>query len=228
MSFEIIEKLKKQISEFEDKTEWEEIGEVIEVGDGICKILGLKNVSSQEILEIETSNGKKRALALNLEEDSIGALVVDDFTNIKVGDKVKLTGEIISIPVGEEVLGNIFDVTGNVLNKDAPNFKTFWEIHREPPSLVSQSVKTEIFETGIKVIDLIAPIIKGGKVGLFGGAGVGKTVLLMELIHNVSEGGGVSVFAGVGERTREGNDLYKEMIESGVIKKNCFSFWSNE
>jgi F-type H+-transporting ATPase subunit beta len=224
MSFEIIEKLKKQISEFEDKTEWEEIGEVIEVGDGICKILGLKNVSSQEILEIETSNGKKRALALNLEEDSIGALVVDDFTNIKVGDKVKLTGEIISIPVGEEVLGNIFDVTGNVLNKDAPNFKTFWEIHREPPSLVSQSVKTEIFETGIKVIDLIAPIIKGGKVGLFGGAGVGKTVLLMELIHNVSEEGGVSVFAGVGERTREGNDLYKEMIESGVIKKTALVF----
>jgi len=160
----------------------------------------------------------------HLEPGKIRAIAMQSTDGLRRGAEVINTGKMIQVPVGPEVLGNVFDVVGNTLNASKIQFKKFWEIHRKPPALVEQSTKVEIFETGIKVIDLIAPIIKGGKVGLFGGAGVGKTVLLMELIHNVSEEGGVSVFAGVGERTREGNDLYKEMTESGVIKKTALVF----
>ena len=160
----------------------------------------------------------------HLEPGKVRAIAMQSTDGLKRGAEVINTGKMIQVPVGPEVLGNVFDVVGNTLNASKIQFKKFWEIHRKPPALVEQSTKVEIFETGIKVIDLIAPIIKGGKVGLFGGAGVGKTVLLMELIHNVSEEGGVSVFAGVGERTREGNDLYKEMTESGVIKKTALVF----
>ena len=160
----------------------------------------------------------------HLEPGKVRTIAMQSTDGLRRGTEVINTGKMIQVPVGPEVLGNIFDVVGNVLNPSKTQFKKFWEIHRKPPALVEQSTKVEIFETGIKVIDLIAPIIKGGKVGLFGGAGVGKTVLLMELIHNVSEEGGVSVFAGVGERTREGNDLYKEMTESGVIKKTALVF----
>ena len=148
------------------------------------------------------------------------------------GLEVEDTGKQIEVPVGPEVLGNIFNVLGKTLNDATSNqkpvtskFKNYWPIHRQAPPFTEQSTKTEVFETGIKVIDLIAPFIKGGKIGLFGGAGVGKTVLLMELIRNVAEeGGGVSVFAGVGERTREGNDLYREMKESGVINKTALVY----
>ena len=160
----------------------------------------------------------------HLEPGKVRTIAMQSTDGLRRGTEVINTGKMIQVPVGPEVLGNIFDVVGNVLNPSKTQFKKFWEIHRKPPALVEQSTKVEIFETGIKVIDLIAPIIKGGKVGLFGGAGVGKTVLLMELIHNVSEEGGVSIFAGVGERTREGNDLYKEMTESGVIKKTALVF----
>jgi F-type H+-transporting ATPase subunit beta len=160
----------------------------------------------------------------HLEPGKIRAIAMQSIDGLRRGAEVINTGKMIQVPVGPEVLGNVFDVVGNTLNASKIQFKKSLEIHRKPPALVEQSTKVEIFETGIKVIDLIAPIIKGGKVGLFGGAGVGKTVLLMELIHNVSEEGGVSVFAGVGERTREGNDLYKEMTESGVIKKTALVF----
>ena len=140
------------------------------------------------------------------------------------GAAVEDTGKMIEVPVGEETLGNIFDVLGHPLTtpKKDRSREIHSPIHRDAPKFTDQSTKTEVFETGIKVIDLICPFIKGGKVGLFGGAGVGKTVLLQELIRNVAEvGGGVSVFAGVGERTREGNDLYNEMKESGVIEQDC-------
>jgi F-type H+-transporting ATPase subunit beta len=141
------------------------------------------------------------------------------------GMEVLNTGHQVEVPVGQEVLGNIFNVIGTALNEPTKKFAKHWPIHRSAPPFVEQSTKTEIFETGIKVIDLISPFIKGGKVGLFGGAGVGKTVLLMELIRNVAEvGGGASVFAGVGERTREGNDLYEEMKGSGVIDKTALVF----
>jgi len=142
------------------------------------------------------------------------------------GQEVEDTGKQISVPVGPEVLGGLFNVTGDLLDtKTKKSFKKYWPIHRQPPAFVDQSTKTEVFETGIKVVDLIAPFIKGGKIGLFGGAGVGKTVFLQELIRNVAEeSGGASVFAGVGERTREGNDLYKEMTDSGVINKTALVF----
>ena len=139
---------------------------------------------------------------------------------------VEDTGKPVAVPVGPEVLGRLFNVLGETTDAiEKKDFKTFWPIYRSAPSFKDQSTKTEIFETGIKVIDLIAPMVKGGKVGLFGGAGVGKTVLLMELIRNVSEvAKGVSLFAGVGERTREGNDLYREMKESGVLSKTALVF----
>lgn len=161
----------------------------------------------------------------HLEPGRVRAISLESTDGLRRGDETIDTGEPIKVPVGKEVLGNIFNVIGEPLTETAPKFKEYWPIHRPAPALTSQSVKTEIFETGIKVIDLIAPFIKGGKIGLFGGAGVGKTVLLMELIHNVAtESGGASVFAGVGERTREGNDFYKEMKDSGVIDKTALVF----
>lgn len=136
------------------------------------------------------------------------------------------TGASIKVPVGRETLGRIFNLLGEpVDNKPAPEAKETWEIHRDPPKYDELTVTNEVLETGIKVVDLIAPYLKGGKIGLFGGAGVGKTVLIMELINNVAkQHGGLSVFAGVGERTREGNDLYQEMNESGVIDKTTLVY----
>ncbi|MBI4138849.1 F0F1 ATP synthase subunit beta [Candidatus Uhrbacteria bacterium] len=142
------------------------------------------------------------------------------------GTKVTDTGSPISVPVGRETLGRMFDVTGNAIDLLPPFTATSrLPIHRAPPGFQDQSTKTEVLETGIKVIDLICPFLKGGKVGLFGGAGVGKTVIIMELIRNIaSEHGGFSVFAGVGERSREGNDLYREMSASGVLGKTTLVF----
>ena len=164
-------------------------------------------------------------------QQHIGANVVRTIAmgptdGLKRGDRVINTGAGITIPVGEATLGRIFDVLGNPVDgKEAPKTEKRYPIHRDPPKFVDQSTKTEILETGIKVIDLIAPIAKGGKVGMFGGAGVGKTVIIMELINNVAkQHGGYSVFAGVGERTREGNDLYSEMKESGVLSKVSMVF----
>ena len=142
------------------------------------------------------------------------------------GDEVVDTGSYISVPVGMETLGRMFDVVGNPIDeKPAPANSKRLPIHRAAPTFAEQSPKTEVLETGIKVIDLMCPFLKGGKVGLFGGAGVGKTVVIQELIRNIaSEHGGYSVFAGVGERTREGNDLYREMEESGVLDKTMLVF----
>jgi len=161
----------------------------------------------------------------HLNTTTVKTISLQSTDGLKRGLEVQDTGKQIEVPVGSEVLGNIFNVLGQALNETETKFKKFLPIHRPSPLFTDQSTKTEVFETGIKVIDLLAPFIKGGKIGLFGGAGVGKTVLLMELIRNVAEeGGGVSVFAGVGERTREGNDLHKEMQESGVINKTALVF----
>lgn len=145
---------------------------------------------------------------------------------LKRGMEVTDTGAPITMPVGKEVLGRMFNVTGDAIDgAETPKTEKRYPIHRSAPAFTEQSVKTEIFETGIKVIDLICPFLKGGKIGLFGGAGVGKTVVVMELIHNIATvHGGVSVFAGVGERTREGNALYLEMKESGVLAKTAMVF----
>jgi len=164
----------------------------------------------------------------HLEPGRIRAIALESTDGLNRGLEVRDSGKMIEAPVGPEVLGHIFDVVGRCL--DAPEFsnkggKKSLPIHRPAPPLTEQSTKTEIFETGIKVIDLIAPFIKGGKVGLFGGAGVGKTVIVKELIRNIAaEHGGYSVFAGVGERTREGNDLYFEMRDSGVLDKTALVF----
>jgi F-type H+-transporting ATPase subunit beta len=161
----------------------------------------------------------------HLDPTRVKAISLQSTDGLKRGLEVEDTGKMIEVPVGPDVLGNLFNVLGQVLNKTDKKFTKHLPIHRPSPSFVEQSTKTEVFETGIKVVDLIAPFIKGGKVGLFGGAGVGKTVFLQELIRNTAEeSGGVSVFAGVGERTREGNDLYKDMTESGVINKTALVF----
>lgn len=173
------------------------------------------------------SGGRELILetAQHLSETSVRAVALASTDGLKRGTEVITTGAPISVPVGKETMGRMFNVTGDPIDGKKAEFKNRAPIHREPPSLSEQSGKTEILETGIKVIDLIAPIAKGGKVGLFGGAGVGKTVLITELINNIAkEHSGTSVFAGVGERTREGNDLYYEMEESGVLDKTALVF----
>ena len=172
---------------------------------------------------LECQNGQNRLVlevAQHLGESSVRTIAMDATEGLKRGDDVNDTGAPIKVPVGPETLGRIINVVGEPIDeKGKVNTKESWPIHRAAPTFNDQSTETEILVTGIKVIDLLAPYAKGGKIGLFGGAGVGKTVIIMELINNIAKAhGGFSVFAGVGERTREGNDLYHEMIESGVIK----------
>ncbi len=172
---------------------------------------------------LETNNsGNKLILevAQHLGENDVRTIAMDATEGLKRGDKVINTGSPISVPVGPETLGRIINVVGESIDeKGDVKTKEKWPIHRPAPKFTDQATETEQLVTGIKVIDLLAPYAKGGKIGLFGGAGVGKTVTIMELINNIAKAhGGFSVFAGVGERTREGNDLYHEMIESGVIK----------
>ena len=172
---------------------------------------------------LECKNGDNRLVlevAQHLGESSVRTIAMDATEGLKRGDEVTATGAPIQVPVGPETLGRIINVIGEPIDeKGEVNTKEKWPIHRAAPEFSDQSTETEILVTGIKVVDLLAPYAKGGKIGLFGGAGVGKTVLIMELINNVAKAhGGFSVFAGVGERTREGNDLYHEMIDSGVIK----------
>ncbi len=157
----------------------------------------------------------------HLGDDRIRAVAMDATDGIARGTAVVDTGSPISVPVGSVTLGRVWNVLGEPIDeKEAPADAERWSIHRDPPPFADLTPKVEIFETGIKVIDLIAPYVRGGKIGLFGGAGVGKTVLIQELIHNIAmQHGGVSVFSGVGERTREGNDLLLEMTESGVLDK---------
>ncbi len=159
-------------------------------------------------------------VAQHLDESTIRAISLASTDGLKRGSEVIDTGAPISVPVGNDTQGRMFNMIGEPIDGKENKFSERASIHRRPPTLEEQSGKIEILETGIKVIDLIAPMTKGGKVGLFGGAGVGKTVLIQELIANIAKfHAGNSVFAGVGERTREGNDLYYEMEESGVLEK---------
>ncbi len=165
-------------------------------------------------------------VAQHIGDNTARCIAMASTDGLRRGTPVTDTGSAIAVPVGKETLGRIFNVLGNpVDNKPAPQNTPLWNIHREAPEYDELSPSTEILETGIKVIDLICPYSKGGKIGLFGGAGVGKTVLIMELINNIAkEHGGLSVFTGVGERTREGNDLYNEMMESGVLKNTTLVY----
>ena len=182
-----------------------------EVNEALETYIDLNGNNIKLVLEVAAHIGDNRVRTVCMGENE----------GLTRGNEVIATKAPISVPVGEDVLGRIFNVVGDVVD-DGPAIKSKvrWPIHRTPPKFEDQSTKTEMFETGIKVIDLLAPYSKGGKVGLFGGAGVGKTVIIMELIHNVAfKHSGYSVFAGVGERTREGNDLYEEMKESNVLDK---------
>ena len=191
------------------------IGAVVDVnfeGDlpEIYTALEVNNAGNKLVLEV----------AQHLGENDVRTIAMDATEGLKRGDEVVNTGSPISVPVGPETLGRIINVVGDSIDeKGEVKTKEKWPIHRPAPKFTDQATETEQLVTGIKVIDLLAPYSKGGKIGLFGGAGVGKTVTIMELINNIAKAhGGFSVFAGVGERTREGNDLYHEMIESGVIK----------
>ena len=184
----------------------------------------LPQINEAIIVEFDIE-GKKQKLVLevaaHLGDGRVRTIAMDMTDGLVRGLKASATGAPITVPVGEKVLGKIFNVTGDLIDEgEEINFEKKWSIHRDPPPFEEQSTKSEIFETGIKSVDLLAPYAKGGKIGLFGGAGVGKTVVIMELIHNVAlKHSGYSVFAGVGERTREGNDLYNEMKESNVLDK---------
>ena len=184
----------------------------------------LPAINEALVVDYELEGEKKHLVlevASQLGDNRVRTIAMDMSEGLVRGMDVVATGDAIKVPVGEEVLGRIFNVIGETIDEGEPlKAKNYWSIHRDPPPFEDQSTKQEIFETGIKVVDLLAPYAKGGKVGLFGGAGVGKTVIIMELIHNVAfKHSGYSVFAGVGERTREGNDLYNEMKESNVLDK---------
>ena len=182
----------------------------------ILNALDIQNGDKKVVVEVfqHIGNNDARCIAMSSTDGLVRGMDAID------------TGRAINVPVGKETLGRIFNVLGAPIDElPAPKDCEHWDIHRDPPSYEEQSSTTEILETGIKVVDLICPYAKGGKIGLFGGAGVGKTVLIMELINNIAkEHGGISVFTGVGERTREGNDLYNEMKESGVINKTALVY----
>ena len=178
---------------------------------------------------LEVNNGDKKCVmevAQHIGNDTVRCIMLASSEGLCRDMEVTATGSGIKTPVGEKTLGRLFNVLGEAIDgKEQPDAKEKWEIHREPPTFEEQNPAEEILETGIKVIDLLAPYAKGGKIGLFGGAGVGKTVLIQELISNIAtEHGGYSIFTGVGERSREGNDLWTEMKESGVLEKTALVF----
>ena len=181
----------------------------------------------REALEVRL-DGRRQVMevAQHVGGDTVRCITLSPSEGLGRGMEVTATGAPISVPVGEGVLGRMFNVLGDAIDEKGPvRAQEKWSIHRQPPAFENQRPVVDIFETGIKVIDLLAPYAKGGKIGLFGGAGVGKTVLIQELIHNIAtEHGGYSIFTGVGERTREGNDLWREMTESGVIEKTALVF----
>ena len=181
----------------------------------------------KEALEVEL-DGRREVMevAQHVGGDTVRCIMLSPSEGLGRGMAVTDTGAPISVPVGDGVLGRMFNVLGDTIDGKGPvDTAEKWSIHRQPPDFAKQRPVVDIFETGIKVIDLLAPYAKGGKIGLFGGAGVGKTVLIQELIHNIAtEHGGYSIFTGVGERTREGNDLWREMTESGVLEKTALVF----
>jgi len=212
-----------------------QVGKVSQV---LGAVVDVKFPASEELPPIYTAllttnsainneeNNLTLEIAQHLGDNVVRCIAMDATDGLMRGQEVVSTGAPISIPVGEKTLGRIIDVIGRPVDQCGPiDTKVKWPIHRPTPSLEEQATSKEMLETGIKVIDLLCPYVKGGKIGLFGGAGVGKTVVIMELIHNIAqEHGGYSVFGGVGERTREGNDLWNEMKESGVLNKTCLVY----
>ena len=205
------------------------IGTVVQVIGPVLDIKFASGELPQLLSAIEVGSGEKKLVvevAQHIGDDVVRCIAMSSTDGLCRGAQAVDTGSSITVPVGEKTLGRIFNLLGDpVDNQPAPEDVERWAIHRAAPAYDEQETSAEILETGIKVVDLIAPYAKGGKIGLFGGAGVGKTVLIMELINNVAkQHGGLSVFTGVGERTREGNDLYNEMKESGVINKTALVY----
>ncbi len=205
------------------------IGTIVQVIGAVLDIRFSSDNLPNLLNAIEIDNhGQKLVVevAQHIGDDIVRCIAMGSTDGLVRGMQAVDTGASIKVPVGEETLGRIFNLLGEAVdNKPQPQTAEKWEIHRPAPSFEEQEASNEVLETGIKVVDLIAPYLKGGKIGLFGGAGVGKTVLIMELINNVAkQHGGISVFTGVGERTREGNDLYLEMTESGVINKTALVY----
>ena len=211
------------------------IGKVVQVIGPVVDVLfeagKLPAIYNAIHIKKEDADGKEATIVVevmqHLGDDTVRAVAMSSTDGLTRGMEAVDTGAAISVPVGEGVLGRIFNVLGETVDHDPTPVKADekWPIHRPAPKFDDLAPETTILETGIKVVDLIAPDVKGGKIGLFGGAGVGKTVLIMELIHNIAtEHGGYSVFSGVGERTREGNDLWNEMKESGVISKTALVY----
>ena len=205
------------------------IGKVIQIIGPVLDIKFENGHLPNLLSAIEIMHDGKKVVcevANQLGDDVVRCIAMSSTDGMSRGMEAVDTGTGITVPVGEETLGRIFNILGEAVdNKPDPENAERWCIHRDPPSYADQEGTTEILETGIKVVDLIAPYAKGGKIGLFGGAGVGKTVLIMELINNIAkQHGGLSVFTGVGERTREGNDLYNEMKESGVLSKTALVY----
>lgn len=198
------------------------VGKITQVISAVIDVIFPDGNLPSILNALETTNGGKTLIlevAQHLGENTVRTIAMDSTDGLVRGQEVRDTGAPIAAPVGAETLGRIIDVVGNPIDEKGPiNARMTRSIHQPAPAFIDQSTEDHVLVTGIKVIDLLAPYAKGGKIGLFGGAGVGKTVLIMELINNIAKAhGGYSVFAGVGERTREGNDLYHEMIESGVI-----------
>ena len=211
--------------------EEKKVGKVVQVIGPVVDIKfdsdSLPNIYNKIEIEIEIEKEKLvTEVEQHIGDDIVRTIAMEGTDRLKRGMKAVDTGSCITVPVGEEVLGRVFNVLGNTIDNAGPiGEKERYPIHRPAPSFKDQSLEPEILETGIKVIDLLAPYQRGGKIGLFGGAGVGKTVLIQELINNIAtEHGALSVFTGVGERSREGNDLYYEMKESGVINKTALVF----
>ncbi|MBQ4096365.1 MAG: F0F1 ATP synthase subunit beta, partial [Oscillospiraceae bacterium] len=205
------------------------IGKVVQIVGAVVDIRFSKNNLPKLLNAIEIdNNGEKLVVevAQHIGDDTVRCIAMSSTDGLVRGLDALDTGKTISVPVGEKTLSRMFNLLGEPIDNIPFDEETErWEIHRQAPSYEEQAASTEVLETGIKVIDLIAPYLKGGKIGLFGGAGVGKTVLIQELINNVAnQHGGISVFTGVGERTREGNDLYNEMKESGVIDKTVLVY----
>ncbi|HHX57261.1 MAG TPA: F0F1 ATP synthase subunit beta, partial [Clostridiales bacterium] len=205
------------------------IGKIVQIIGAVVDIRFDKENLPRLLNAIEIDNDGQKVVvevAQHIGDDVVRCISMNSTDGLVRGTNATDTGEPIKVPVGREVLGRVFNLLGEPIDeKPFESATDKWQIHREAPSYEEQTASNEVLETGIKVIDLIAPYLKGGKIGLFGGAGVGKTVLIQELINNIAnEHGGLSVFSGVGERTREGNDLYNEMIESGVIDKTVLVY----
>ena len=212
-----------------------EQGKIVEQGR-IVQVMGpvvdveFENSELPEIKDaLKVDNDGKRCVmevAQHIGNNTVRCIMLASSEGLHKDMPVTATGSGIKVPVGEKTLGRLFNVLGETLDKgESLEQEPHWVIHRDPPTFEEQSPVVEMLETGIKVIDLLAPYAKGGKIGLFGGAGVGKTVLIQELIHNIAtEHGGYSIFTGVGERSREGNDLWSEMSESGVLEKTALVF----